>query len=110
VESQVLTRGEPRPVHITLIATCRVLVPFYNSVLVARRITPGLSPGYENPLGPAIHWQVCYLGWPAFRLFSASHIRVLATILGPMGHMARVDRARGARGPLTLRLAGTPER
>ena len=28
--------------------------------------------------------------------------------LGP--YVARVDRARGARGPLTLRLAGTPER
>jgi hypothetical protein len=43
--SQVVTRGEPprRPVHITLIA-CRV----YNSVLVIRRITPGLSPGYET--------------------------------------------------------------
>jgi hypothetical protein len=38
-------RGEPRPVHITWIATCRV----YNSVVVIRRITPGLSPGYENP-------------------------------------------------------------
>ena len=42
--SQVLTRGEPRPFHITLIATCRV----YNSVVVIRRITPGLSPGYET--------------------------------------------------------------
>ena len=40
-----MTRGERRPVHITLIATCRV----YNSVVVIRRITPGLSPGYENP-------------------------------------------------------------
>ncbi len=40
-----MTRGEPRPVHITLIATCRV----YNSVVVTRRITPGLSPGYETP-------------------------------------------------------------
>ena len=38
-------RGEPRPVHITWIATCRV----YNSVIVIRRIAPGLSPGYENP-------------------------------------------------------------
>ena len=27
-----------------------------------------------------------------------------------LGRIARVDRARGARGPLTLRLAGTPER
>ncbi len=40
-----MTRGEPRPVHITLIATCRV----YNSVVVIRRITLGLSPGYEPP-------------------------------------------------------------
>ena len=39
-----MTRGEPRPVHITWIATCRV----YNSVVVIRRITPGLSPGYET--------------------------------------------------------------
>jgi hypothetical protein len=39
-----VTRGEPRPVHITWIATCRV----YNSVVVIRRITPGLSPGYET--------------------------------------------------------------
>ena len=39
-----MTRGEPRPVHITLIATCRV----YNSVVVIRGITPGLSPGYET--------------------------------------------------------------
>jgi hypothetical protein len=38
-------RGEPRPVHITWIATCRV----YNSVVAIRRITPGLSSGYENP-------------------------------------------------------------
>jgi hypothetical protein len=27
-----------------------------------------------------------------------------------LGRMARVDRASGARGPLTLRLAGRPER
>ncbi len=40
-----MTRGEPRPVHITLVATCRV----YNSVVVIRRITPGLSQGYEPP-------------------------------------------------------------
>ncbi len=41
------TRGEPRPspVHITLIATCRV----YNSAVVIRRVTPGRSPGYETP-------------------------------------------------------------
>jgi len=39
-----VTRGEPRPVHITLIATCQV----YNSVVVIRGITPGLSPGYET--------------------------------------------------------------
>jgi hypothetical protein len=49
-----LTRGEPRLVHITLIATCRV----YNSVVVIRRITPGLFPGHENPtdgfLGEAV--------------------------------------------------------
>ena len=44
VGSRVLTRGEPRPVHITLIATCQV----YNSVVVIRGITPGLSPGYET--------------------------------------------------------------
>ncbi len=43
IRSARLTRGEPRPVHTTLIATCRV----YNSVVVLRRITPGLSPGYE---------------------------------------------------------------
>jgi hypothetical protein len=47
VGSQVVTRGEPRPVHTTLIATCRV----YSSVVVIRRNTPGLSPGYENPTG-----------------------------------------------------------
>ena len=41
-----MTRGEPRPVHITLIAAsgCRV----YNSVVVIRGITPRLSPGYET--------------------------------------------------------------
>ena len=40
-----MTRGEPRPVHITLIATCQV----YNSVVVIQGITPGpLSPGYET--------------------------------------------------------------
>ena len=39
-------RGEPRPVHITWIATCRV----YNSVVVIRRITPGLwSPRLRRP-------------------------------------------------------------
>ncbi len=51
------TRGEPRPLspgtpgHITLIATCRV----YNSVVVTRRVTPRLSPGYENPTGRSIN-------------------------------------------------------
>jgi hypothetical protein len=39
------------PVHITLIATCRV----YNFVVVIRRITPGLFPGYENPTGRSIN-------------------------------------------------------
>ncbi len=40
-----MTRGEPRPVRIPLIATCRV----YSSVVVVRRINPGRSPGYEPP-------------------------------------------------------------
>ena len=88
--------GEPRPVHwhITVIATCRV----YNSVVVIRRITPGLSPGYENPtvdqsivhsvlrdlgggcraLQPAQKHKVC---------FCVSHVRVLneSFVMGPGG-------------------------
>jgi hypothetical protein len=47
-----VTRGEPdsepRPVHITLIARCLSGLQTYNSVVVIRRFTPGLSPGYET--------------------------------------------------------------
>ncbi len=47
-----VTRGEPRPVHITLIGNdCHLSglnCQLYSSVVVVRRITPGLSPGYET--------------------------------------------------------------
>ena len=39
------TRGEPRPVHITLIATCRVHNSRGSIVIPSRGVTPGLSPG-----------------------------------------------------------------
>ena len=40
-----VTRGEPRPVHITLIATCRVHNSRSSIVIPSRGVTPGLSPG-----------------------------------------------------------------
>ncbi len=48
-----MTRGEPRPVHITLIATCRV----YSAVVVIRRIIPGLSPRLRSPGRPVTSSQ-----------------------------------------------------
>ena len=87
-------RGEPRPVHITWIATCRV----YNSVVVIRRITPGLSPGYENPTvdQSIVHSVLRDLGGGCRALQPAqkhnsricvSHVRVLneSFVLGPGG-------------------------
>jgi hypothetical protein len=56
-----VTRNEPCPVHITLIATFRVYSS-YSSVVVIRGITPGLSgsPGYETRQAAEsafFHWQ-----------------------------------------------------
>ena len=91
-------RGEPRPVHITWIATCRV----YNSVVVIRRITPGLSPGYENPTvdQSIVHSVLRDLGegcralQPAqkhIKLNCVSHVRVLdeSLVMGFGGRQGR---------------------
>ncbi len=106
-----MTRGEPRPVHITLIATCRV----YNSVVVIRRITPGPSPGYETTADRVIDvlsargtWrEVCRAPQPAAKHITCScisHVRVLNEKCGMgygerSGRVGRTSRQESNEGP-----------
>lgn len=45
-----MTRGEPRPFHITLIATCRVLVPGSTTPGTSRSFSRILLEGFKTRL------------------------------------------------------------